>query len=57
MNPTRETGPCPGPVTHHSTTGSPKIANPPKPGKGFWALACMGKVRPIYREPEVSWYR
>jgi hypothetical protein len=51
-----EAGPSRGPATH-STTASPTIYMPPEPGKGFLAKAAAGKVRPICREPEVSWYR
>jgi hypothetical protein len=55
--PTKETGPRPGPVTHHSTTATPTVYGPPEPDKGFLVKAAAGKVRPLCREPEVSWYR
>jgi hypothetical protein len=54
--PEKETGPCPGPVTHHSTTVTTKIARTPKPGKGFVAKAAVGKVRPGVREPDHTHY-
>ena len=57
MNSQKEAAPWTRAATHHSTTATPKIAKPPKLGKGFWVLVGMGKVRPLCREPEVSWYR
>jgi hypothetical protein len=52
-----EAGPSRGPATHHSTAASPTIYRPPEPDKGFLVKAAAGKVRPLCREPEVSWYR
>lgn len=54
--PEKETGPCPGPATHHSIPTATKIAKPPTPGKGFLAKAASGKVRPGVREHGRSHY-